>query len=163
MTSPTPADFRKQLADVIGTSVLHAMGLRESLVDEKSALECQDLAALDTAVEAKSRCVNELAALDSKRSGLCARAGFEAGPEQMQAVMAWCDQGSVIANAWDELLAIATDCNALNMTNGAIIRVREQQIRSSLSVLRGQAPANDTYGHPSNASSGFEQRSLAEA
>ena len=163
MTSPSPADFRKQLADVVGTSVLHAMGLRESLVDEKSALESQDLAALDSAVEAKSRCVNDLAALDSKRSGLCTRAGFEAGPEQMQAVMAWCDEGSVIANAWDELMAIAADCNALNMTNGAIIRVREQQIRSSLSVLRGQAPANDTYGHPRKTSSGFDQRSLAEA
>ena len=163
MSSPNRADFRKRLTDVIGTSVLHAMGLRESLVEEKSALERQDLAALDCAVEAKSRCVNDLAALDSKRSGLCTQAGFEAGPEQMQSVMAWCDEGAVIADAWDELMAIAADCNALNMTNGAIIRVREQQIRSSLSVLRGQAPANDTYGHPRKASSGFDQRSLAEA
>ena len=163
MTSPVPADFRKRLADVIGTSVLHAMGLRESLVEEKSALERQDLSALDSVVEAKSRCVKDLAALDSKRSGLCAQAGFESGPEQMQAVLAWCDEGSVIANAWDELMAIAADCNALNMTNGAIIRVREQQIRSTLYVLRGHAPANDTYGHPRKASSGFEQRSLAEA
>ncbi len=163
MTAPTPAEFRKQLADVIGTSVLQAMGLRESLVEEKSALERQDVDALDAAVSAKVRCVNDLAALDRKRSGICARAGFDAGPEQMQAVMTWCDEGSVIANAWDELMAIAADCNALNMTNGAIIRVREQHIRSSLSILRGQAPANDTYGHPHKGTSGFEQRSLAEA
>ena len=163
MSVPSPAELRKQLTDVIGKSVLLAMGLKESLSEEKSALESQDLRALDNAVTTKSHCVNELAALDSKRAGLCTRAGFEAGPDQMQAVMQCCDEESVIANAWAELMAVAADCSALNMTNGAIIRLRDQHIRSSLSILRGQAPANDTYGHPNRESSGFEQRSLAEA
>ena len=163
MPAPEQAELRSRIVDVLGTSVLRAMGLRESLVEEKSALEAQDMDALDIAIASKSRCVSELADLDGKRSHLCAAAGFDAGPEQMQNVIAWCDEGSVIANAWDNLMTIAADCNALNMTNGAIIRLREQQIRSSLSLLRGQAPENDTYGHPRAGRSGYEHRSLAEA
>jgi flagella synthesis protein FlgN len=163
MAAPTQAQLRNSIVDVLGTSVLRAMGLKESLVEEKSALEAQDMDALDNAIASKSRCVSELATLDGKRADLCTLAGFSSGPEQMQSVIEWCDEGFVIANAWDNLMTIAADCNALNMTNGAIIRLREQQIRSSLSLLRGQTPAADTYGPPSQKTSGFEHRSLAEA
>lgn len=163
MPSATKAETRARIVDNLGMSVLHAMALRESLLAEKSALESQDLAALDTVVQNKSRCVTELQTLDTERTKICAAADFEAGASQMQSLIAWCDEESVISNAWDQLMHVAADCNALNLTNGAIIRVREQQIRSSLSLIRGQAPESDTYGHPDRTSSGFEQRSLAEA
>ena len=163
MPAPNQVDLRHRIVDVLGTSVLRAMGLKESLVDEKSALEAEDMDALDSAITSKGRCVSELAELDGERVRLCASAGFEAGPDQMQAVIEWCDEEHAITNAWDELMAIAADCNALNMTNGAIIRLREQQIRSSLSVLRGQAPEIDTYGPQSRGKGGYEQRTLAEA
>lgn len=162
MSAATQAETRARIVDILGTSVLHAMGLKESLVAENTALERQDVAALDAAVASKGRCVSELQSLDAERTRLCTVAGFEAGAGQMQSLMAWCDEGSVIANAWDQLMGIAAECNALNMTNGAIIRVREQQVRSGLSLLRGQAPESDTYGHPDRAGSGFEQRTLAE-
>lgn len=163
MSAACRTEIRARIVDVLGTSVLHAMGLKESLIAEKSALEQQDPAALDAAVQTKSQCVNELQSLDAERTGLCAAAGFEAGAGQMESLIAWCDEGAVIANAWDHLMSIAADCNAMNMTNGAIIRVREQQVRSGISLLRGQNPDSDTYGHRDGMSSGFEQRSLAEA
>ncbi len=163
MSASTQAETRARIVDILGTSVLHAMGLKESLVAEKTALEHQDVAALELAIQGKSRCVSELQTLESERTGICAAAGFEAGTEQMQSLIAWCDEGSAIAGAWDQLMTIAAECNALNMTNGAIIRLREQHIHSSLSLLRGQAPETDTYGPPDRTRGHFEQRSLAEA
>jgi len=163
MAAPNQAQVRSEMVDVLGESVLRAMGLKESLEREKSALEHEDMDALDSAVESKGLCVNDLQALDARRTRLCGLAGFDAGPEQMSQLMDWCDEASTIAGAWDELMSIAAECNALNMTNGAIIRVREQQIRSSLSLLRGQSPDADTYGLPTRGTGGFEQRSLAEA
>jgi len=163
MKNPKPDLFRSQVLDLLGTSVFHALGLKESLVDEKAALEGQDMDALNDAVENKSRCVNELKSLDSKRSSLCSDAGFDAGPSQMHEVVKWCDTESLIANRWEHLMSLASECNALNLTNGAIIRVHQQQIRSKLSVLRGEAPDADTYGRHASGSGNYEQRSLAEA
>jgi flagellar biosynthesis/type III secretory pathway chaperone len=158
-----PDLFRSQVLDLLGTSVFHALGLKESLAEEKAALEQQDMDALDNIIESKSRCVTELQSLDNKRTALCVAAGFDAGPSQMDNVMLWCDADSVLANCWNHLMQLAADCNALNMTNGAIIRVRQQQIQSNLSVLRGHPAEAVTYGREAGGSAAHTQQSLAEA
>ena len=163
MSEFEPDFFRDKVADLLGTSVFQALGLKESLVEEKAALEKQDMDALDDAVANKSRCVTELQALDSTRTSLCVDAGFDAGPDQMEKVMAWCDTDATISNCWDHLLQLATECNALNMTNGAIIRARQQQINANLSVLRGQPPEAATYGREAGGAAQNMRRSLAEA
>ena len=163
MSDTEPDLFRSQVLDLLGTSVFHAMGLKESLVEENGALEQQDMDALNSAVDNKSRCVTALKSLDGQRTRLCANAGFDNGPKQMDNVMLWCDADSVIADRWNHLMQLATECNALNMTNGAIIRVRQQQIHSNLSVLRGQPPEAVTYGREAGGSAPHTQRSLAEA
>ena len=163
MSDLEPDSFRSQVIDLLGTSVFHALGLKESLVEEKAALEIQDMDALNDAVASKSRCVTELQTLDSTRTDLCVNAGFDQGPEQMDKVMLWCDVDSLIADRWNHLMQLATECNALNMTNGAIIRARQQQIHSNLSVLRGQPPEADTHGRDAGGAAPSLRRSLAEA
>jgi flagellar biosynthesis/type III secretory pathway chaperone len=163
MSNSEPDLFRAQVSDLLGTSVLHALGLKESLAAEKAALETQDIDALNEAVANKSRCVTKLQALDSERTTLCAEAGFEMGPDQMDKVMQWCDTDSIIANCWNHLMQLAAECNALNMTNGAIIRARQHQIHANLSVLRGQPPEADTYGREAGGAAPNLRRSLAEA
>lgn len=163
MSNSEPDLFRAQVSDLLGTSVLHALGLKESLAAEKAALETQDIDALNEAVANKSRCVTELQSLDSERTTLCAEAGFEKGPDQMDKVMQWCDTDSIIANCWNHLMQLAAECNALNMTNGAIIRARQHQIHANLSVLRGQPPEADTYGREAGGAASNPRRSLAEA
>ncbi len=59
--------------------------------------------------------------------------------------------------------SVAATGSALNLTNGAIIRVRQQHFESSLSVLRGVSPGSDTYGRNGEESGDFSRRSLAEA
>ena len=68
----------------------------------------------------------------------------------------------ILGDRWTDLMSIAAEGNTLNLTNGAIIRVRQQQFESSLAVLRGVAPGFDTYGRHGEEPGGFSRRSLAE-
>jgi flagellar biosynthesis/type III secretory pathway chaperone len=163
MNSQSQDDARQQIVEVIGECVYQALGLKESLRDEHLALERQDAEALDLALTTKSQCVSRLQALDEKRSSLCAASGFDAGPEQMERMSEWCDQDSEIGNCWQQLMEIASDCNSLNLTNGAIIRLRRQHIDTSLAVLRGVDQANDTYVSSGGNRGAMNQRSLARA
>ena len=163
MSRPSPADARSQLVEVIGESVYHALGLKESLEEERKALETQDMEALTAAVESKGVCVAELQGLDSKRVALCEAWGFGDSPEQMQELINWCDDSDLIANRWEHLMILAAEGSALNMTNGAIIRLRQQQFESSLSVLRGVKPRPNTYGRNGETSGDYGRSSLAQA
>jgi len=159
----TPDEARSQILDVVGESVAQAHVLKKLLEDEHTALETQDIDALDAIVGQKSACSNDLQALDQKRDRLCQQWGFAAGANQMQQLIDWCDKGQIVSDYWDELVDIAAAGRTLNLTNGAIIRVRQQHFESSLSVLRGAAPGSDTYGRNGEESGDFSRRSLAEA
>lgn len=163
MRRPGPDNSRKQIVEIVGNCVYHALGLKESLADELRALEQQDMDALRTAVDNKSHCVDALRTLEEERRDVCAAAGFEPGDEQMVEVIAWCDDDDVLANCWQHLLDIAVECNAMNLTNGSIIHSRKQQIETSLAVIRGGAPEAGLYGRSGHGANGPSQRSLAEA
>ncbi|MGI9232026.1 MAG: flagella synthesis protein FlgN [Woeseiaceae bacterium] len=163
MTRPDPAEARQEIADIIGNSVVEAIALTESLNVERKALEQQDTETLHAVVASKSRHTEQLQSLDDRRSSLCDAWGFDAGPDQMDNLMSWCDEDGVISERWTELLRIAADGNALNLTNGAVIRLRQQQFETSLSVLRGVAPGFDTYGRHGEETGDSSRRSLAEA
>jgi flagellar biosynthesis/type III secretory pathway chaperone len=160
---PTAAEARSQIVDIIDESVVQARSLNASLEDERRALEQQDTEALNAVVVSKNECAESLSALDRKRSALCLHWGFAAGPEQMAELVSWCDDDDAISERWAELMKVAARGNALNLTNGAIIRLRQQQFETSLSVLRGVTPGSDTYGRNGEESGDFSRRSLAEA
>ena len=163
MTRLSRADARCKIVDVIGESVCHALVLRESLKDERAALESQDTEALNDAVTAKSDCVSKLAELEQQRAELCERLGFHDGPEQMTRMSEWCDEDSVVASGWLQLLEIATECNSLNLTNGAIISLRRQHTDSQLAVLRGTDSQTETYGREGIDTAARNRRALAQA
>lgn len=151
------------MVELIGNSVYHALGLMETLEDERKALEKQDMDALRSAVEKKGKCVNELRTMENERAALCSASGFEAGLDQMVQMLEWCDESSIIANCWQHLMDIATECNSLNVTNGAIIRGRKQQIDTSIAVIRGGQPTMTTYNRSGTEPHGHNLRSIAEA
>ncbi len=163
MPTISPHEARAQIADLIGDSVYEALGLKEALEDERRALEAQDIDGLNAVVDSKSACVDKLRQLDEQRVALCERWGFENGPHQMTALIEWCDEDELVSSRWEQLMVLAAEGNALNMTNGAIIRVRQQQFESSLSVLRGGTPGTDTYGRNGGDTGDSNRRSLAEA
>ena len=163
MSRIAPADARLQILDALGESVYQALGLKEALQEERKALEAEDADALLSIVDTKNACAERLQALDTRRSALCEEWGFAPGPHQMTELIEWCDDQQLVSSRWEQLMVIAAEGSALNMTNGAIIRVRQQQIESSLSVLRGVTPGSDTYGRNGEEHGDFSQRSLAEA
>ncbi|MGB5336327.1 MAG: flagellar protein FlgN [Woeseiaceae bacterium] len=163
MTRPAPAEARQEIAAIIGESVVQAAGLKEALEDERAALERQDTDALQAVVVSKNEHAAKLQALELRRSELCAAWGFAVGPGQMGELVQWCDEHGVIDRAWAELLQLAADGNTLNLTNGAIIRLRQQQFETSISVLRGVTPGSDTYGRNGAEAGDASRRSLAEA
>ena len=163
MTAVTPEQARTEIANLIGDSVYQALGLKEALEDERRALESQDLEGLNAVVDSKSACVEQLRLLDEKRIRLCEQWGFANGPHQMTELIEWCDEDQLISDRWEQLLVLAAEGSSLNMTNGAIIRVRQQQFESSLSVLRGATPGSDTYGRNGTESGDYARRPLAEA
>ena len=163
MHNVTRDEARSLIADLIGDSVYQALGLKEALEDERRALEAQDIDTLDAIMATKGACTERLQALDHQRIEFCAAWGFAEGPYQMTELMEWCDADQLISSRWEQLMEIAAEGSALNLTNGAIIRMRQQQFESSLSILRGVAPGSDTYGRNGEDSGEFNSRSLAEA
>lgn len=163
MAHPDPAEFRRQFVEIIGDCVYHALGLKETLEDERKALENQDMSALRTALENKGRCVAELRRKEEERNKLCIAAGFAAGPDQMLQVVEHHDEDTTIANGWQHLMDIATECDSLNVTNGAIIQGRKQQIETSIAIIRGGKPTMDTYDRSGREPRGHNLRSIAEA
>ena len=163
MIRPDSTSARNRMAELLGDSVYHALGLMETLDDEREALEQQDVASLLAILEQKEKCVRELRRLDEQRSELCATAGFSAGPRQMDSMLEWCDEDDAVANTWQHLIEIATECNARNLTNGSIIRGRKQQIDTGLAVVRGGTPSVDTYSRNGMEPGGASLRPIAEA
>ena len=154
---------RERFVDLIGKSVYKALDLKESLEIERQALEAGDSQGLFAALDTKERCVEQLQSLEQQRLSYCTQLGFENGPMQMQHVIEWCDREYAIANAWQHLIDIASECNALNLTNGAIIRSRKSHVESGLAVLRGGATDNATYDRHGPTSPSLPPRPLAEA
>lgn len=163
MANITRDEARSRIVDIVGDSVYQALELKETLEDERRALEAQDINALDTIMAGKGACTERLQVLDRQRIDLCTAWGFAEGPFQMTELMEWCDEDQLISSRWEQLMELAAEGSALNLTNGAIIRLRQQQFESSLSILRGVAPGSETYGRNGEEGSDFSSRALAEA
>ncbi len=163
MPTVSPDHAREEIVSILSDTMYQALGLKESLEDERKALETENMEAIEQAVQVKSLCVQTLQRLDSERDSLCGGWGFASGPDQMQAVIDYCDDDDAIKGRWEHLMLITAESNAMNLTNGAIIRVRQQQFESSLSLLRGRTPRIDTYGQQGRGNGDFGRQSLAQA
>lgn len=137
--------------------------LQEILDEERVALERQDTAAIDSAAATKSQVIDQLQAKDNARTRLCEAHGFKPGVEQMQRLMESCDNDGLMQSVWQQLMALAAECRSMNMTNGAIIRLRQQHFASSLAVLSGTELNLDTYGSHGETAARPEGRAIATA
>lgn len=162
MLSHTPGDARMELLSLLDDMIRCATQMKQSLEAERDALASQDLGRIETTTDEKNACVATLQELDAGRARLCSACGFANGPDQMQQFIAWCDDNAIISGRWDQLAGLVAASRALNMTNGAIIRLRQHQFDTSLAVLRGVSLDANTYGRHGAASRGFNHQTLAE-
>lgn len=157
------SEARRQLLELLDTSIRRSAQLEVLLKAECEAMEAMDTDALQASLGAKRECVEALRSLDKTRSAQCSSAGFPPGPAQMDQMCAWCDPESTVRDAWTELLDVATRCRHLNDTIGAILHARRNQVSNGLAVLCGPDAGNGTYGRDANDRYVTRPRNLAKA
>lgn len=162
MSRRAATETRDRLRKVLADSVTCARSLKDILISEQHALQLQDTQALGENSAQKEACIKKLASLEIARSEISSDAGFAGGLDDMPPLTRWCDASDVIAGDWQQFMHIARECDALNATNGAIIRVRRQQILAGLSLLCGSDVNAETYGISGSGTTGFGGRELAE-
>lgn len=159
----SPAECRTAFERLVVASLAAADQLQKSLNDERLALERQDSDALGQAANAKQECVATLETLEQERRAISAAAGFASGPEQMPALIAWCDGGNRIIEDWERFLVIAADCDRMNTANGAIIHLKRQHYAAALRIVGGSATGTiETYGPSGGDAAIRSPRALAE-
>ncbi len=134
-----------------------ALALAGDLRAELDALEAEDLDALRAAAAAKRAQLEALEAVEARRMALLAERGLGDDTDGMQALLGD-DDG--LARQWRRYLKVADDCQRANLTNGAVIRLRQQQVTSALAVLAGGETG--IYG-PGGTERPAASRTLAEA
>ncbi len=148
---------------IMRDSVNCVIGFREILNDERKGLERQDTMALNESAVKKELCIRKLESLENERAELSVARGYSSGIDDMEPLLAWCDEDSVVKNVWKHFLEVAMTCHELNATNGSIIRLRRSQILSAIEILKGGDFGNETYGRDGNAPAGNTGRSLVQA
>ena len=129
---------------------------------ERTALEDQNIDALNAAALHKQSFLTELEALETERREICHNRGFSSKPDAMDELIQWCDPELLIRGHWDRFVDVARECSELNFSNGAIINVRRQQISGALAVIRGESRNQETYSRSGRDTSSTGQRVLAE-
>lgn len=159
----TPEQCKTALLGNLDESISHAIALKEILDAERQALEHNDTMSLSDAAVRKRHCIGRLEELDAGRAEISKACGFEPAPDAVAQLAAWCGDGKAVSTSWENFLDVAKQCSVLNSGNGAIIRVRQTQVRDAISLLRDGTTDGSTYG-PSGRNSGeLGTRSLAEA
>jgi flagellar biosynthesis/type III secretory pathway chaperone len=150
--SQATADLRAMLA-----AGLDAAGRFEALLaEERQALETRDSAALAALATRKQAAVSELESIEARRVRALKQAAIPNDAAGMQRLLASADD----QQRWQDYLDLAGRCQQANMTNGAVIRLRHQQIADALAVLSGDR--RETYG-PNGSGRPANSRALAEA
>ncbi|MDH3440595.1 MAG: flagellar protein FlgN [Gammaproteobacteria bacterium] len=151
------------LRENIDESIQNALELRRLLQEEREALERKDTLSLsDTAIQ-KRRCCNRLEELDKARTDISKSSGFGVNPGEIAKLAARCDDSALLTQSWDRFLQVAHECSDMNSGNGAIIRVRQKQIKGAINLLRDGSTDTDTYGPNGESREESRTRPLAQA
>jgi flagellar biosynthesis/type III secretory pathway chaperone len=151
-------DVRHRLEDLLDREIVAARLLSSTLVAERSALtgDAPD-AVLQQAAE-KVQLLGTIERLESERRDICTAAMPSAAGGEPNAD----DSGmaAMLGERWRALLELMAGCRAANEVNGYIIRVRQNQIRQLMDIVRGASPV--IYG-PQGKTFATALRALARA
>jgi flagellar biosynthesis protein FlgN len=127
---------------VLDEQVRCAEAMLETLARERAALADGNHDALELATEAKTKLVDALEKLESRRRELAPRD----------------DEGS---DQWQRLREIIARCKEQNQRNGTLLKARAENVRVALKALRGSEP--ELYGATGRTPSQTDPRPLGTA
>jgi flagellar biosynthesis/type III secretory pathway chaperone len=148
-------DVRHRLEDLLDREIVAARLLSSTLAAERSALtgDAPD-AVLQQAAE-KVQLLGTIERLESERRDICTAAMPSGEPIADDSGMA-----AMLGERWRALMELMAGCRAANEVNGYIIRVRQNQIRQLMDIVRGASPV--IYG-PQGKTFATALRALARA
>ena len=153
--SPEPGQIASMTPD--SEACLQAAGaLKACLLKERKALSGRDPQALEAAISEKARGLQAFAAALGAENAASATALRET-------VQTNAGGNDAAAERWQTFLKLAAECNDLNLSNGAAIRLRQRQVVSGIALLRGEKTPSETYGPRGAAADGSAGRPLTEA
>jgi len=158
-----PESIRSRLHLFVDEYAVSAQKLEALLSAEFEALGAQDVTALQRLAGEKLKCVETMDRLEQERRSIATSAGFDIESATMPALIDWCDEDASLARRWESLLQVAARCEQQNRCNGAISRVRQEQVRGALAILGGAPDAAQVYGPAGKESGGPSRRELAQA
>lgn len=130
-----------QLSALIEAQLGCASELADVLEAERQALLGNNIEALQAAGTRKAASARQLQALCDR---MAAETGVDTSFAAVEALLATMPGSAPVLERWREFSAIAADCNAANRANGALIDLREKEVRSILAAMQPDAP--QVYG-----------------
>jgi flagellar biosynthesis/type III secretory pathway chaperone len=139
---------QSELEEILSDGLGYVGDLKSALIEERNALENRDTTILETTAKSKQTLAKNLAMFDF----------FRADIESLAK-----ERNGSILDDWNKFQTIARDCDAMNKTNGAIIRARYDQLATGLSLLQGRDTNANTYTPSGSTVAATGRRSLTEA
>ena len=151
-------DVRHRLEDLLDREIVAARLLSNTLAAERSALTGDAPDAVLSQAAEKVQLLGTIERLESERRDICAAAMPSAAGGESNAD----DPGmaAMLGERWRALMELMAGCRAANEVSGYIIRVRQNQIRQLMDIVRGASPV--IYG-PQGKTFATALRALARA
>jgi len=157
-----PEDLRQHLDRVLSDETTLLTELEQVLAREADVVRGDDPKAIENIGAARHHCIDSLMRLDAERTTACRMLSLGSGPEGLERLLSWCDQGQGLRRLWLSNLEIARRCKDLNDRNGAVVKLKLGQVRDRLATMRGSSAA-PIYGRHGLPYEGIARRELAQA
>ncbi|MFK8053613.1 MAG: flagella synthesis protein FlgN [Woeseiaceae bacterium] len=155
---------RFERTETLLSETLHSCDrLLNALLDERAAVQDNDLAALNGAVSRKKIHLADLERHEQKRVALLSACKHKSDLDSMQRFVADNDnRNAVLQDLWSSTLKRLAECREANNANGAIIAAQRRLHGDALAVLRNQDEPPETYGPGGKTETTGQYRALAE-
>lgn len=140
-----PLATRESLARLISDETATLTQLETLLDQEHALLAAQDIEALASAGRERQACVGALLRLEGERVSMCRMLGFDADPEGMRKLLAWCDPAGSLRTHWNSCASLTGRCRKLNDRNGALATAQLRKVSGRLNALTGGSKRENTY------------------
>lgn len=152
---PTPASA-EALSQIIEQHISSVTELLEILKQERQALISSQPEALEQVSAAKLKLVNTFKLLNDNLNR-------SLGNEKIESLLARIGGGLNLQQRWKQLLALTSECQKNNLSNGALIEERQSHVRNAIKCLFGQEAGAGVYGRAGDTHFSPERRIIASA
>lgn len=153
---------RTELIRLLQREIECAGNLLESLEREYLALAQHQTTALEEVIADKQGKIRQLESIGQQRETLLASINMTADIWQNKAGSGF-DGDTQLSAFWQQLMSLATKCQAKNRINGSIVEVGYQQSRYALDILQGIPFSPELYDDSGQTTKSNKTHSLARA